>query len=266
MDQLNAADGPPRRRVLITGGAGFIGSHLAESLHGEAEVRVLDDLSTGSRSNIEGIEADLIEGSILDEGLLRRAARGAEHVYHLAAVPGVAESLRDPARCREVNVRGTLRVLEAARAAGVKKVFFAGSAAVYGNRAPVPRTEEAAPDPRSPYAASKLAGERLCRFYSRKGLVRTVTLRFFNVFGPLQRSNGGAAVASFLVRALQGRPLEIHGGGGQTRDFLYVKDAVLAVRHVTEREAVTGVFNAGSGRPVSVKELAGLVLKLTGSS
>ena len=254
-------------RILITGGAGFIGSHLAEHFQGRADVRVLDDLRTGHRRNLAGLKVEFLHGSILDREILRAAMQGVDYVFHLAAMVSVAESVRQPQACVELNAIGTLNVLEAAAAAGVRKLCFSSSAAVYGDHPVVPKREDMCPEPRSPYAVTKLDGEFYCRQFTAEGRLETVALRFFNVFGPRQDPNGpyGAAMSIFFRRALAGEPLTIFGDGGQTRDFIYVKDIVAALDFAAGTSGLTGVFNAGYGGQITVLELAQRILALAGS-
>jgi UDP-glucose 4-epimerase len=254
-------------KILITGGAGFIGSHLAEHFHQRATVRILDNLRTGHRRNLEGLEVEFIHGSILDRKLLRTVMQDVDYVFHLAAMVGVPESVREPHACVELNVTGTLNVLEAAAAAGVRKLCFSSSAAVYGNNPIVPKREDMLPEPRSPYAVTKLDGEFYCRQFTGAGRLETVALRFFNVFGPRQDPAGtyGAVVPIFFQRALAGKPLTIFGDGGQTRDFIYVKDIVAALDFVTSTPGLTGVFNAGYGQQLTLRELARRILEITNS-
>jgi UDP-glucose 4-epimerase len=254
-------------KVLITGGAGFIGSHLAEQLQDRAEVRVLDNLRTGSRRNLAGLRTEFIEGSILDRAAVQAAVRGVDYVFHLAAMVSVPESVRNPHECVALNVTGLLNVLEAAAAAGVRKLCFSSSAAVYGNHPVVPMVETMLPAPRSPYAVTKLDGEHYCRQFTEDHRLETVALRFFNVFGPRQdpHSAYAAAVPCFVQRALTHAPLTIYGDGGQTRDFTYVKDIAAASIFAATTPGVTGVFNAGSGGSVTVLELARRILALAGS-
>lgn len=253
---------------LITGGAGFIGSHLVEALQGKGTVRVLDNLRTGFHNNLDGFEVEFYEGSVLDRELLATVMNGVDYVFHLAAMVSVPESVARPRECEELNGFGLLNVLETATAAGVKKVFFASSAAVYGDNPTVPKVETMIPEPKSPYAFTKLLGEHYCRFFHDEGRVRTACLRFFNVFGPRQDPKGpyAAAVAIFIARALRGDPIVIHGDGEQTRDFIYVKDIVAAILHVTLTPEITGVFNAGYGGAVTLNELAGFIVKEAGSA
>ncbi|MDR2676012.1 MAG: NAD-dependent epimerase/dehydratase family protein [Opitutaceae bacterium] len=255
------------KKILITGGAGFIGSHLAGALQHDAEVLVLDNLRTGRRRNLDGIRARFIPGSILDRALLREALRGVEHVYHLAAMISVPESVGDPRGCVELNVTGLLNVLEESAAAGVKKLFFASSAAVYGDNPAVPKVETMLPEPRSPYAVTKLDGEYYCRQFAADGRLDTVALRFFNVFGPRQdpKSAYAAAVPVFMQKALAGEPLVIFGDGGQTRDFIHVDDLAAACIHVMNTPGVPPVLNAGCGGRLTILELARRIIALAGS-
>lgn len=245
-------------RVLITGGSGFIGSHIAQQLQGRAEVRVLDNLRTGYRRNLAGMNVDFIEGSILDRAAVRAAVKGVDHVFHLAAMVSVPESVQNPHGCVELNVTGLLNVLEEAAAAGVRKLCFSSSAAVYGNNPVVPKVETMLPEPRSPYAVTKLDGEYYCRQFAEDGRIETVALRFFNVFGPRQDPGSAyaAAVPIFMRKALWHEPLTIFGDGGQTRDFVYVKDIAAANIFAVTTPGLTGVFNAGYGGQITVLELA----------
>ncbi len=254
-------------KVLITGGAGFIGSHLAEHFQGKAEVRVLDNFRTGHRRNLDGLKVELIEGSILDRELVERAVRGVDYVFHLAALVSVPESVERPHECVALNVTGLLNVLEASAAAGVKKVCLSSSAAVYGNNPELPKREEMRPEPRSPYAVTKLDGEYYCQQFAETRRLETVALRFFNVFGPRQDPKGAyaAAMPIFMQQALAGEPLTIHGDGGQTRDFVYVKDIVAANVFAATTAGLTGVFNVGYGRAMTVLELARRIVALAES-
>ncbi len=254
--------------ILITGGAGFIGSHLAERFHRTASVRILDDLSTGELKNLTNLNVEFVKGSILDRNLLQESMRGIDHVYHLAAMVSVPESVNKPHRCVELNVVGLLNVLEAAAAAGVRKVCFSSSAAIYGNNPVVPKHEDMLPEPRSPYAVTKLDGEYYCRQFCESGRLETVCLRFFNVFGPRQNPAGAyaAAVPIFFRQALLGQPITIYGDGQQTRDFIYVKDIAAALSFVANTAGLTGVYNAGYGEQITVLELAQRILALTNST
>lgn len=254
--------------ALITGGAGFIGSHLAQQLiRRGVRVRVLDNFRTGSRANLKGLDVDLIEASILDRSAVKNAMSGVTWVFHLAAMISVPESVRKPHECVELNVTGLLNVLEEAAEAGAKKLCLASSAAVYGDNPVVPKIETMLPEPRSPYAVTKLDGEFYCRQFAESGRLPTAALRFFNVFGPRQDPSGpyGAAIPLFFREALANRPLTIFGDGGQTRDFIYVEDIVDALIFVASHEEATGVFNAGYGGQITILELAQKILQLSGS-
>ncbi len=254
--------------VLITGGAGFIGSHLAEYFQGKADVRVLDNLRTGARRNLDGLACEFIEGSITDRDTVRAAMKGVDLVFHLAAMVSVPESMSKPVECVAANATGTLIVLEEAARAKVRKLCFASSAAIYGDNPDVPKMERMAPEPRSPYAITKLDGEFYCAMFQREGLLETVALRFFNVFGPRQNPRGSyaAAVPVFIESALAGRPLRIFGDGGQTRDFVSVRNVVAACVHAATTPGPTGVFNVAGGGSISIGELAKKILSLTGSA
>jgi UDP-glucose 4-epimerase len=254
-------------KILITGGAGFIGSTLAEHFHRRATVRILDDLHTGHRRNLAGLNVEFVHGSILDRNLVSEVMRGIDYVYHLAAMVSVPESMRRPRACVELNVTGLLNVLEAAAMAGVRKLCFSSSAAVYGNNPIVPKHEDMPPEPGSPYAMTKLDGEFYCRQFSDAGDIETVALRFFNVFGWRQNSSSpySAVVPIFFKQALLGKPLTICGDGGQTRDFIYIKDIVSALDFVTFKPGLTGVFNAGYEKQITVLDLARQILALTDS-
>lgn len=255
-------------RVLVTGGAGFIGSHLVEHFQGKAEVVVLDDFRSGHRRNLAGREHRLIEGSILDRTKLDEAMRGVDQVYHLAAMISVPESMLKPRECVELNAIGTLHVLEAAAAARVGKVVLASSAAIYGDNPTVPKVETMLPEPKSPYAVTKLDGEHYLEMFRRERGLATASLRFFNVFGPRQdpKSPYAAAVPIFIEKAVRGEPIGIFGDGAQTRDFIFVKDIVGALTFAAATPAVVGAYNVGYGRRMTVRELAEEVIRLTGSA
>ncbi len=254
-------------RVLITGGAGFIGSHLAAALHQRADVRILDNLRTGDRRRLGSGKVDFVQASVLDTDILRTAMSGVDFVYHLAAMVGVQDSMENPRTCIEINVVGTFNVLEAAAEAGVRKLVFASTAAVYGDDPPVPTSETVAPNPKSPYAISKLDGEYFCEMFRREGRLKTATVRFFNVFGPGQdpASPYAAAVPAFLRRAMCGEEMTIFGDGEQTRDFVYVKDAVASLVFAAENSDLGGAFNCGYGRQITINELVDRILASTPS-
>lgn len=255
------------RRILITGGAGFIGSHLVRHFAGTAAVTVLDDLRSGYAHNLAGVACRFIHGSILDPMALHEAASGATEVYHLAAMVSVPESVAKPAACVELNTTGTERVLAAALAAGARKVVLASSAAIYGDDPKVPKVETMPAVPLSPYAETKLAGEILLEHYRKHHGLETTSLRFFNVFGPRQdpRSAYAAAVPIFIAQALRGEPIGIHGDGGQTRDFIHVADIVGALAYAGQSAALTGTYNVGYGQGQSILALAEEIIRLTHS-
>jgi UDP-glucose 4-epimerase len=257
----------PDMRVLITGGAGFIGSHIAEHFQGLADVRILDDFRTGRRSNLEGLAVDLREGSILDAGAVRLAVEGVDYVFHLAAFVSVPESVAKPEECELINTEGTRLVLEESARAGVKKLCLSSSAAIYGDNPVVPKVESMDPEPMSPYAATKLEGEKLCAAISGEGRLATASLRYFNVFGPRQDPGSAyaAAVPIFIAKALAGEDIIIHGDGGQTRDFVYVKDVVAANVHAATHAELAGVYNVGYGASTTILGLAQEIVRLAGS-
>lgn len=254
-------------RVLVTGGAGFIGSHLVEHFQDLAEVRVLDNFRSGFRHNLAGLKCELIEGSILDRALVRQAMQGVDYVFHLAAMISVPESMEQPVECVRINVEGTLIVLEEAAAAGVKKLCFSTSAAIYGDNPVVPKREDMIPEPKSPYAVTKLDGEYYCAMFAREGRLATACLRYFNVFGPRQDPGSAyaAAVPIFIAKALRGEPIGIHGDGEQTRDFIYVKDIVAANAFMALGEA-SGVFNVAYGQRITINDLARTIREAAGST
>ena len=255
------------KRILITGGAGFIGSHLVRHFAAQAEVTVLDDLRSGYARNLEGVRCRFLQGSILDATALQQAIAGAEEIYHLAAMISVPESVAKPAECAELNTEGTRRVLDAALVAGARKVVLASSAAIYGDNPTVPKLESMTPEPKSPYAETKLAGERLLEQYRLDHGLGSTSLRFFNVFGPRQdpRSAYAAAVPIFIAKALCDEPISIHGDGGQTRDFIHVTDIVAALAYAGDSKDMSGTYNVGYGRSQSILALAQEIIHLTGS-
>ena len=254
-------------RVLVTGGAGFIGSHIVEHFQGRAEVRVLDNLRSGFLHNLEAFNHEFVRGSILDRELVRQAMQGVDYVFHLAAMISVPESMQKPAECTEINTIGTLVVLEEAARAGAKKLVLSSSAAIYGDNPVTPKLETMLPEPKSPYAITKLDGEYYCRMFTTEGWLQTACLRYFNVFGPRQdpRSQYAAAVPIFIDRAVKNQPITVYGDGEQTRDFIYVKDIAAANAFFAIESQATGVFNVAYGGRITINDLASSVCRLTGS-
>jgi nucleoside-diphosphate-sugar epimerase len=257
-------------RYAVTGGAGFIGSHLVEHLVTVGhEVTVLDDCSTGKRENIAAWDdrVDFVEGSVVDLATCRRAFEGADFVLHQAALASVPRSLNDPVATHHANVTGTLNVLIAARDAGVKRVVYAASSSAYGNTAELPKHEEMVPRPLSPYGVSKLAGECYLRAFHASFGVQTIALRYFNVFGPRQdpKSQYAAVVPRFITAALADEPPSIYGDGEQTRDFTFVANVVHANMLACEApdEACGEAYNVGCGCAVSLNTLWRRIAELT---
>jgi len=246
---------------LVTGGAGFIGSHIAETLaeRGEA-VRVLDNFLTGKKENLTSFRGkiELVEGDIRDFETCRRASRGADYILHQAALPSVPRSVENPLLANEINVTGTLNVLLAARQAKVKRVVFASSSSVYGDDPRLPKREGMEGHPLSPYAATKLAGENYCRVFNLIYGLSTVGLRYFNVFGPRQDpfSQYAAVIPNFILKILKGESPTVYGDGEQSRDFTYVSDIVEANLLAATAEGVSGeVFNIACGQKTTVNRL-----------
>lgn len=255
--------------VLVTGGAGFIGSHLVEALRARGRrVRVLDDFSSGRRESVSRRgEVEVLAGDVRNPDVLRRAVRGVDLVFHQAALRSVPGSVEDPFSYHDVNATGTLRLLLAARDASVRRVVFASSSSVYGDQSVLPLDEDLRPQPVSPYGASKLAGEHYCANFARHYGLETVSLRYFNVFGPRQdpASPYAAVIPRFILAARGGLPLEIHGDGKQTRDFTYVGNVVDANLAAAEAPAVTGqAFNIGCGERFSILDIVRELEELLG--
>lgn len=260
---------PSGQSFLVTGGGGFIGSQIVRRLLGAgARVCVLDNFSTGSRANLAGVidQIELIEGDIADLAAARRAVAGVAYVLHLAALVSVPESVAQPERNFTVNFEGTHNLLLAARDAQVRRFVFSSSCAVYGDHA-APHHEELAPRALSPYAAAKHSGEQLCRSFTHVYGLPTVSLRYFNVFGPGQNPRGGyaAAIPQFITALLEGRRPTIYGDGQQSRDFVFVSNVVDAnLLACGAAAAVGGVFNIGAGGETSLLELLGILGELAG--
>lgn len=266
-------------RLLVTGGAGFIGSHVVERMvAGGHDVRVLDDLSTGNLDNLAGVagSVELVEGDVADPDTVGLAVAGREAVVHLAAVASVEASVRRPLATNRTNLVGTVALLEAAAEAGARRVVYASSAAVYGEAERLPITEDDAKRPMSPYAADKLAGEHYLGHYHRQGRLDGTALRFFNVYGPRQDPSSpySGVISIFLERVSRGQPVTIHGDGSQTRDFVYVADVVEAiVRAATDPRDVgepgrreLPVMNLGTGRSTDLLTLLHEVAAACGRS
>ncbi len=261
-----------RRRALVTGGSGFIGGHLGETLVRDGwQVRILDDFSSGREENIAAIEGaiELVRGSICDPETVASAVEGVEVVFHQAAVPSVPRSVAEPIRTNAVNVNGTLNVLEAARQAGVRRVVYAASSSAYGDTVELPKVETMPANPLSPYALQKYAGEVYCRLYHDLYGLETVALRYFNVYGPRQdpASSYAAVIPRFVTACLENKPPTVHGDGEQTRDFTMVADAVQANLRAADAPSASGhVCNVAAGRRTSLNQLLDHIRELTGSS
>lgn len=250
------------RKVLVTGGGGFIGSNLVSGLLARGDtVRILDNFATGNRANLAGLEDDveIMEGELRSYERVHNAVRGVEIVFHQGALPSVPRSVQDPLTTSAVTIEGTLNVLLAARDEDVRRVVYASSSSVYGNSGTLPRTETQQPDPISPYAVAKLAAESYCVSFHRVYGLETVALRYFNVFGPRQdpKSQYAAVVPRFLATIAADEPVPIHGDGTQSRDFTFVANVVEANILAGEKEGAGGaVLNIATGRQASVNELA----------
>jgi len=280
---------------LITGGAGFIGSHLAEAiLRRGQKVRILDNLSTGKKENLEGLtgkslsgiqippagsapiflgeDAEFYFGDISDLATCHRACQGISFVFHLAALGSVQRSVEDPITTHRANATGTLNILQAAKEAKVRRVVYASSSSVYGNLSSdpegvKPKREDFPPNPQSPYAATKLAGEQYCRIFARLYGLETVSLRFFNVFGPRQDPNSlyAAVIPRFITALLTGQSPHIFGDGNQSRDFTYVENVVAANLLAAETPGISGeVFNIACGRQTTVITLLSTLQGISG--
>ncbi|MFO0852320.1 MAG: SDR family oxidoreductase [Gemmataceae bacterium] len=256
---------------VVTGGAGFIGSHLVDALTAAGKrVRVLDDLSTGHPENLAGSNPELVRGSVTDPATVKAAVAGADTVYHLAAMASVAKSLEDPLRCHAICATGTLEVLNAARQAGVRRVVYAASSSAYGPAADPDGLDEDTPlRPLSPYASAKLAGEHYLEAFAASYGLETVRLRFFNIFGPRQRADSpySGVIALFTAALTEGRTPTVHGDGQQCRDFVYVTDAVQSLMKGAATPGVSGrVYNVGTGRKVSVLDLIAALNRVLGTN
>jgi nucleoside-diphosphate-sugar epimerase len=256
--------------ALVTGGAGFIGSHIASALAADgARVRILDDLSTGHRENIDEIggDIDFIQGSVADEELLNKALEDVELVFHEAAIPSVPRSVEAPRQTHIASVDGTFSLLVAARDRGVRRVVYAASSSAYGDQPTLPKSEEMRPDPLSPYAVAKLVGEYYCRAFTRVYGLETVSLRYFNVFGPRQDpgSQYSGVVSRFISALLSHERPVIFGDGEQSRDFTYIDNVVFANMHAASAEHASGkVINVANGQRITLNQLLEELKELTG--
>lgn len=256
--------------ALVTGGAGFIGSHIAAALcESGARVRVIDDLSTGHRENLEEIggEIDFTQASLTDEATLRRALEDVELVFHEAAIPSVPRSVKDPRATHEASVNATFSLLLGAQECGVRRVVYAASSSAYGDQPTLPKVEDMRPDPLSPYAVAKLVGEYYCRVFTRVYGLETVALRYFNVFGPRQdpTSQYSGVISRFIAALLSGEQPVIFGDGEQSRDFTYIANVVAA--NLSAAETSTGIgqtINVANGERTTLNELLEILQRLTG--
>lgn len=259
-------------RILVTGGAGFIGSHIVNRLLQEGfEVIVLDNLSTGRITNIKqhlkNRRFKMIEGDVREEKVVRKALKGVEAVIHEAAISSVEESIKNPIKTNDINLNGTLNLLNLSVKEGVKRFVFASSASVYGDLNP-PLREDFLPKPISPYAVSKLSGEYYCKTFHKIYGLETICLRYFNVYGPRQRNNQySSVIINFIDNLKKNKPLVIFGDGLQTRDFIYISDVVEAnLIALKSKEGVGEVFNIATGKPITINGLAQTIIKLKGKS
>ena len=251
-------------KIVVTGGAGFIGSHIVEHwISKNAEVHIIDNLRSGYLSNIEIFpEAIFHKGSITDRDLVFKVLKDTDYVHHLAGFVSVPESIEKPKECYEINVNGLINVLDASKECGIKKIVFSSSAAIYGENPISPKTVSLKPDPKSPYGETKLEGESLLKLYNENEGVGATSLRYFNVFGPRQdpKSQYAAAIPIFIEQALKNEQIIIYGDGEQTRDFIFVKDVVLANILAATNEKVNDVFNVASGKAITINEIARIVI------
>jgi UDP-glucose 4-epimerase len=257
------------KKIIVTGGAGFIGSNITAELANNSghDVTVIDNLSTGKIENLSGAidRIKFVRGCITDQKMLRSCFEGADAVLHQAAIPSVQRSIDNPSATNEANVTGMINVLIAARDCGVKKLVFASSSSVYGDTPTLPKREDMTPNPRSPYAVSKLTGEHYARVFSEIYGLSTASLRYFNVYGPRQdpTSEYSAVIPRFITRVLSGKPPIIYGDGGHTRDFTFVKDVVHA-NILAMSSSSAGVYNIAAGTRTSLNDLAGMISEIAG--
>jgi UDP-glucose 4-epimerase len=250
------------KRVLVTGGAGFIGSNLlGELVRSRNEVTVLDNFTSGYRKNLEPFSyVRIIEGDVRDKDAVEEAMRGNEVIFHLAASVGNKRSIDDPVNDAEINVLGTLNVLESARKLGVRKIITSSSAAIFGELKTIPIKEDHPAEPDTPYGCTKLCEEKLCLAYSKLYPIDVVCLRYFNVYGPNQRYDAyGNVIPIFVFRMLENKPLTVYGDGEQTRDFVHVDDVVRANIMAADTDGVSGAFNIASGKSITINNLVRLI-------
>jgi len=256
-------------KVVVTGGAGFIGSHIVERWVNEgAEVHIIDNLRSGFLKNINGLKNIVIhKGSVTDIELVDNVLKNTDYVHHLAAMVSVPESVNNPYECVDINVKGLLNILNASQKYKIKKVVFSSSAAVYGDLPDVPKSVHSLVKPKSPYGITKLDGEFYLNMYNEMYGLGAVSLRYFNVFGPKQnpKSQYAAAVPIFIERALQNKPLIIYGDGEQTRDFIFVKDVVEANYIAAVNSQINGTFNIALGKTTTINDLAKTIISETSS-
>jgi len=256
-------------KIVVTGGAGFIGSHIVEYWSNQnAEVHVIDSLRSGFEKNIANFSNVIFhKGSITDKDLVNSVLENTDYVFHLAALISVPESLEQPIECLDINVKGLINVLEAAKNNNVKKVVHSSSAAIYGDDPRLPKDISMKPKPQTPYGITKLDGEYYLQMYYEQYGLPTTSLRYFNVFGPRQdpKSQYAAAIPIFVYKALKNEPITIYGDGEQTRDFVFVKDVVTANVLAATTENVIGVFNVANEKAITINNLAKLIIKTTNS-
>ena len=257
-------------RYIVTGGAGFIGSHIADALANRGdEVVILDNLFSGRMENIQNLvdtpKVTFVNGSVTDQALLQKACKNADGIFHEAAITSVPRSVKDPLASNETNVTGTLNVLVAAQKCGIKKIVYASSSSVYGDTPTLPKREDMVPNPKSPYAITKMTGENYLNVFHELYGMNTVSLRYFNVFGPRQDPNSeySAVIPKFITKILHHESPVIYGDGTQTRDFSYVKDVVQANIRAMESDA-QGVFNVAYGNRISLINLARTIMDALG--
>lgn len=259
-------------KVLVTGGAGFIGSNLAEALAAQgAKVVIIDNLSTGFRENLDELtcDFDFVEGDINDESALRKAVQGTEIVFHQAALPSVPRSVEDPESTHRVCAEGTFKILMTAREMGVKRVVYAASSSAYGDQPQLPKVETMRPDPLSPYAAAKLIGEYYCQVFTRVYGLETISLRYFNVFGPRQNpsSQYSGVISRFIDALMSGSDPVIYGDGEQSRDFTYIANVVDANLKAAQTDRGVGdVMNCANGERISLNSLLSVLREITGNN